>query len=86
MYVCVFVGYVVSLGSTGRNFGAGMTGGLAFVLSDESFFLGTPDEKEQGDSPFPLFVNGESVSVQRLSPNQRYALFIALNYYYFLNL
>eukprot|EP01035_Chromulina_nebulosa_P040333 gene40333-54553_t len=63
-------GYVVSLGSTGRNFGAGMTGGLAFVLSDESFFLGTTDEKEQGDSPFPLFVNGESVSVQRLSPNQ----------------
>ena len=67
MYVCVYIGYVVSLGSTGRNFGAGMTGGLAFVLSDET---------EQGDSPFPLFVNGESVSVQRLSSNQRYADFL----------
>ena len=30
-------GVVVCLGNTGRNFGAGMTGGLAFVLDDEAW-------------------------------------------------
>jgi glutamate synthase domain-containing protein 3 len=29
-------GTVVILGKTGRNFGAGMTGGVAFVLDEES--------------------------------------------------
>lgn len=28
-------GTVISLGKTGRNFGAGMTGGLAFIISDD---------------------------------------------------
>ena len=28
-------GTVISLGKTGRNFGAGMTGGLAFIITDD---------------------------------------------------
>jgi len=31
-------GVVVVLGNTGRNFGAGMTGGMAFVLDEEQMF------------------------------------------------
>ena len=86
MYVCMVSGYVLNLGSTGRNFGAGMTGGLAFVLSDESFFSGGA-EKAQGDSPFQQFVNAESVSVQRLNSNQGYvaayclAMYVCLDVY-----
>jgi glutamate synthase domain-containing protein 3 len=33
-------GHVVVLGPTGRNFGAGMTGGAAFVLDEDGGFLG----------------------------------------------
>ena len=80
MYVCMVSGYVLNLGSTGRNFGAGMTGGLAFVLSDESFFSGGA-EKAQGDSPFQQFVNAESVSVQRLNSNQGYVAAYCLAMY-----
>jgi len=58
-------GNVIVLGSTGRNFAAGMTGGLAFVLSDESFF-----DEQLRDQSFVDYVNGESVSLQRLVPNQ----------------
>ncbi|MFS8871930.1 glutamate synthase-related protein [Synechococcus sp. R50.1] len=45
-------GVVVVLGRVGRNLGAGMTGGLAYVLD------------EQGD--FPAKVNGEIVRIQRV--------------------
>merc|ERR1719183_1898953 len=36
-HLCEYMtgGVVVCLGSTGRNIGAGMTGGLAYILSDE---------------------------------------------------
>lgn len=61
-------GYVINLGSVGRNFGAGMTGGLAFVLSDESFFA---EGTDKADQDFLQFVNMESVQVQRLSSAQR---------------
>ena len=33
-------GTVVCLGDTGRNFGAGMTGGVAFVIDDEDWLDG----------------------------------------------
>lgn len=45
-------GLVVILGPVGRNVGAGMTGGLAYILD------------EQGD--FPAKVNGEIVRIQRV--------------------
>jgi len=45
-------GRVVVLGRTGRNFGAGMSGGVAYVLD------------EQGD--FPASVNKQMVEVERL--------------------
>ncbi|MFS8803380.1 glutamate synthase-related protein [Synechococcus sp. R55.6] len=45
-------GVVVVLGRVGRNLGAGMTGGLAYVLDEE------------GD--FPAKVNGEIVRIQRV--------------------
>jgi glutamate synthase (ferredoxin) len=46
-------GVVVVLGKTGRNVGAGMTGGLAYVLDQ--------------DGSFPTKVNGEIVKLQRVS-------------------
>jgi glutamate synthase (NADPH/NADH) large chain/glutamate synthase (ferredoxin) len=46
-------GVVVVLGETGRNFGAGMTGGIAFVLDE--------------DDTFKLKYNAQLVSLERLS-------------------
>jgi len=58
-------GAVICLGSTGRNFGAGMTGGLAFVLDDEDWLNG---QSECANTlPFTKFLNGETVTAQRLS-------------------
>jgi glutamate synthase (ferredoxin) len=45
-------GVVVVLGRVGRNLGAGMTGGLAYVLDEEG--------------NFPAKVNGEIVRIQRV--------------------
>jgi glutamate synthase (ferredoxin) len=53
-------GLVVSLGNTGRNFGAGMTGGLAFVFADEAWFEG---KSEANSLPFASYVNKETVSL-----------------------
>jgi glutamate synthase domain-containing protein 3 len=41
-------GTVVVLGSTGKNFGAGMTGGEAFVLDPENKFLGRYNDQLVG--------------------------------------
>jgi glutamate synthase domain-containing protein 3 len=41
-------GTVVVLGSTGKNFGAGMTGGQAFVLDLENKFLGRYNDQLVG--------------------------------------
>ncbi|MFZ8455728.1 hypothetical protein ACO1M1_14605, partial [Staphylococcus aureus] len=46
-------GQVVILGSVGDNFGAGMTGGMAFIY----------DERET----LPIHINDESVIYQRLA-------------------
>ncbi len=46
-------GYAVILGKTGRNFAAGMSGGIAYVLDV--------------DGTFPPLVNGEMVSLEDLS-------------------
>ena len=43
-------GIVVSIGKTGRNFGAGMSGGMAFVLDE--------------DSDFPVRLNTEMVELE----------------------
>jgi glutamate synthase (ferredoxin) len=45
-------GRVVILGSTGRNFAAGMSGGIAYVLDE--------------DGDFPLHCNHEMVYLERL--------------------
>lgn len=60
-------GNVICLGSTGRNFGAGMTGGLAFVLDDETWLSSSDSDKLQ--LPFAEFVNNETVTLQRLNTN-----------------
>ncbi len=57
-------GLVVVLGETGRNFGAGMTNGVAYVLD------------EQGD--FPTRVNNELVQVSRLMDADELALVYGL--------
>jgi glutamate synthase (ferredoxin) len=63
-------GNIICLGSTGRNFAAGMTGGLAFVIDDEAWLDGNagsvPEHLE-----FPKLVNTESVSVVRLGKEYR---------------
>jgi len=41
-------GTVVVLGTTGKNFGAGMTGGEAFVLDHENKFLGRYNDQLVG--------------------------------------
>jgi glutamate synthase domain-containing protein 3 len=41
-------GTVVVLGSTGKNFGAGMTGGIAFIYDDEDKFLGRYNDQLVG--------------------------------------
>jgi glutamate synthase (ferredoxin) len=46
-------GVIVVLGQTGRNVGAGMTGGLAYVLDE--------------DGSFPTKVNSETVQLQRIT-------------------
>jgi glutamate synthase (NADPH/NADH) large chain len=50
-------GRVVVLGSTGRNFGAGMSGGIAYVLDP--------------DGTFPSLVNMEMVDVEALDDDDR---------------
>jgi glutamate synthase domain-containing protein 3 len=59
-------GTVISLGSTGANFGAGMTGGLAFVIDDDAWL----DDKEQNKDnkvEFDALVNPESIVVKKLT-------------------
>jgi len=59
-------GCVVCLGKTGSNFGAGMTGGLAFVIDDESWLEGRG--KGTPVVPFEELLNLESISVKKLTP------------------
>lgn len=75
-------GTVVCLGNTGRNFAAGMTGGLAFVLDDEdwldssnskrqkirSFINGIFKSSENQRLEFTAFLNAETVSASKLGP------------------
>ena len=63
-------GTILCLGSTGRNFGAGMTGGLAFVLDDDNWL----DGKSTSDGislrnglTFKDFVNSETVTLLPMS-------------------
>jgi len=59
-------GNIVSLGRTGRNFGAGMTGGLAFILPDDDWMAGG-GEGDQSPYDFLRYINDGTVSVERLS-------------------
>ena len=59
-------GMVVVLGEVGINFGAGMTGGLAFVLEDEAWLDGGIGAVPE-HLTFPKLVNTESVTVVRLN-------------------
>ena len=57
------------LGNTGRNFGAGMTGGLAFVIDDEAWL----DEKTAVPTKltFTDFFNPDSAVLQKLTSQHR---------------
>lgn len=58
-------GNVLILGSIGRNFGAGMTGGLAFILDDDAWMEGR--DREAGVLPLGEFVNKETVALVPLT-------------------
>merc|ERR1719267_28333 len=62
-------GTVVCLGDTGRNFGAGMTGGIAFVIDDEDWLDGRSPKATSDPSklPFEKFVNPEIVTLEELT-------------------
>jgi glutamate synthase (ferredoxin) len=68
-------GSIICLGATGRNFGAGMTGGLALVVEDEDWLDGTGGAGVPAHLAFPKLVNTESVSVVRLSKDYKYAIY-----------
>lgn len=63
-------GVIVCLGNTGRNFGAGMTGGLAFVIDDEAWL----DNKAPVPSKltFTDFFNPDSAVLQKMTAQHRY--------------
>merc|ERR1719181_994514 len=63
-------GTVVCLGNTGRNFGAGMTGGLAFVIDDEEWLDGKSPKAstDAAKLPFESYVNPEIVTLEELTP------------------
>jgi glutamate synthase domain-containing protein 3 len=46
-------GRVVVLGATGKNFGAGMSGGVAYVTPENQEGLGTP-RRDRGTAAFPI--------------------------------
>ena len=67
-------GTIVSLGRTGRNFGAGMTGGLAFILPDDDWMTsaasggaGVEGGGQQNEYDFLQYVNSGTVTVERWS-------------------
>lgn len=70
-------GTVVNLGSIGRNFGAGMTGGLAFLVTDEEWldtdYFGKhfpkPTETKLND-----FINTETCGMQTLDSSNKAAV------------
>ena len=47
-------GRVVVLGPTGRNFAAGMSGGIAYVLDDEAAHFARPLQQGDGAALGPL--------------------------------
>jgi glutamate synthase (ferredoxin) len=61
-HLCEYMtgGVVVSLGPVGKNVGAGMTGGLAYVFEDPA------EVGKQGVLPLELLVNPEIVKLQRV--------------------
>ena len=65
-------GNIVCLGNTGRNFAAGMTGGLAFVMDDAAWLDGNSAAGVPDHLQFPNLVNTESVAVVRLGPENKY--------------
>ncbi len=69
-------GMVMCLGSTGGNLGAGMTGGLAFIVSDELWLDGhvddaplSPDNDACVALPLRELVNPDTVDLLVLTPD-----------------
>ena len=58
-------GVIVCLGNTGRNFGAGMTGGLAFVFDDEAWLDNVP--ATPSSLTFADFFNPDSAVLQKMT-------------------
>ena len=63
-------GNIVCLGKTGRNFGAGMTGGLAFILPDDNWLDGVSNNAHYS---FNEHVNPESISLVPLTASHKAA-------------
>lgn len=67
-------GLVLSLGSIGRNFGAGMTGGIAFVFEDDDWFNGKSSDENASifnKVSFDDLINKETVTFTRLTSEYR---------------
>eukprot|EP01038_Epipyxis_sp_PR26KG_P006664 gene6664-9146_t len=61
-------GTVVNLGRLGRNFGAGMTGGLAFIITDEQWMDGSNNDNNRSkDFDINQFVNNETVFISTMT-------------------
>eukprot|EP01041_Mallomonas_annulata_P004704 gene4704-9324_t len=67
-------GVVICLGSTGRNFGAGMTGGLGFVLEDEDWLDNNSATGSGSMLSFDKLVNAETVTLRHLGSQNKAAL------------
>ena len=63
---------MICLGRTGSNFGAGMTGGLAFIVDDNSWL----DEIDpiENKIDFDNLVNPESIVVKKLTKDYKNAI------------
>ena len=66
-------GTVICLGHTGANFGAGMTGGLAFVINDDAW-LDDKEESSNNKIEFDALVNPESIVVKKLTGEYKNAI------------
>lgn len=73
-------GVVVSLGSTGKNFAAGMTGGVSFILPDEDWLDSIPSTPTK--LQFPDYVNKESVTLVTLTHEYKLALLVFFANYF----
>jgi len=67
-------GHVTVLGSVGLNFGAGMTGGFAYVLDEDRTFF---DKCNRG------LVNLERISMEEMQPHRKFLKEVLQKHYKF---